>query len=133
MYNIPPVTGTGDSDTCSCSSHEFGIGSSLQAGIQIWIPLVREVRSSQSGSNCACGGVPNSELYSARAQDGPQDMERNEAGDRLSCARQHAWLLLNFFPFPVGHPEHEHCVSSPVLGKPIIHSNDLCAVVSSDS
>ena len=20
-----------------------------------------------------------------------------------------AWLLLSFFPFPVGHPEHEHC------------------------
>ena len=26
-----------------------------------------------------------------------------------SCAKQHAWLLLNFFPFPVGNPEHEHC------------------------
>ena len=41
--------------------------------------------------------------YSARAQDGPKDMERNQAG-----ARQHDWLLLSFVPFPVGHPEHEH-------------------------
>ena len=48
-------------------------------------------------------------MYSARAQDGPQDMERNEAAARHSWDRQHAWLLLRFFPFPVGHSEHEHC------------------------
>ena len=47
--------------------------------------------------------------YSARAQDGPKDMERNQAGARHSWARQHDWLLLSFVPFPVGHPEHEHC------------------------
>ena len=23
-----------------------------------------------------------------------------------------AWLLLNFFPFPVGHPPHPHCRGS---------------------
>ena len=50
-----------------------------------------------------------STLYSARAQDCPQDMERNEAAARNSRARQHAWLLLSFFPYPVGNPEHEHC------------------------
>ena len=22
---------------------------------------------------------------------------------------QHAWMLLNFFPFPVGHPPHPPC------------------------
>ena len=38
-------------------------------------------------------------LYSARAQDCPQEMERNEAAPRHSWARQHAWLLLSFFPF----------------------------------
>ena len=48
-------------------------------------------------------------MYSARAQDGPQDMERNQAVARHGWARQHAWLLLSFFPFRVGHPEHEHC------------------------
>ena len=48
--------------------------------------------------------------YSARAQDGPQDMERNKGGARHSWARQHAWLLLSFFSFPVGHPEYEHCI-----------------------
>ena len=46
----------------------------------------------------------------ARAQYGPQDMERKQAAALHSWARQHAWLLLNFFPFPVGHPEHEHCI-----------------------
>ena len=41
--------------------------------------------------------------------DGPQEMERNLAAARHSWARQHAWLLLNFFPFPVGHPPHPPC------------------------
>ena len=36
-------------------------------------------------------------------------MERNSAGARHSWARQHAWLLLNFFQFPVGHPPHPPC------------------------
>ena len=48
--------------------------------------------------------------YSACAKDGPQDMEINYAAARHSWARQHAWQLFNFFPFPVGHPEHEHCI-----------------------
>ena len=48
-------------------------------------------------------------MYSACAQDGPHGMERNEAAARHSWERQHAWLLLRFFPFPVGHPEQEHC------------------------
>ena len=51
-------------------------------------------------------------MYSARAQDGPQDMERKQAAARHSWARQHAWMLLSFFPFPVGHPEHEHCTAT---------------------
>ena len=49
------------------------------------------------------------QVYSARAQDGPRDIERNEAAPRHSWARQYAWQLLRFFPFPVGHPEHKHC------------------------
>ena len=36
----------------------------------------------------------NSLMYSARAQDDPQVMERNQAAARHSWARQHAWLLL---------------------------------------
>ena len=43
--------------------------------------------------------------YRVRPQDCPQEMERNEAAARHSWARQHDWLLLRFFPFPVGHPE----------------------------
>ena len=54
-------------------------------------------------SECRLGDV-----YSARAQDGPQEMERNLAGARHSWARQHAWLLLSFFPFLVGHPVAAH-------------------------
>ena len=32
-------------------------------------------------------------------------------GKKLSScqAQQHAWLLLNLFPFPVGHPPHPPC------------------------
>ena len=35
-------------------------------------------------------------------------------GKKLSSSqaqlrKQHAWLLLNFFPFPVGHPPHPPC------------------------
>ena len=33
---------------------------------------------------------------------GPQEMERNQAAARHRWARQHAWQLLSFFPFPVG-------------------------------
>ena len=48
-------------------------------------------------------------MYRADGMDGPQEMERNLAAARHSWARQHAWLLLNFFPFPVGHPPHPPC------------------------
>ena len=48
-------------------------------------------------------------MYSARAQDDPQEMERNEALAKHVAWPCCDWLLLNFFPFPVGHPEHEHC------------------------
>ena len=47
--------------------------------------------------------------YSARAQDGPQEMERNEAAAKHVACPSCAWLLLNFFPYHVGHPEHKHC------------------------
>ena len=36
-------------------------------------------------------------------------MERNSAAARHSWARQHACLLLSFFPFPVGHPMSAGC------------------------
>ena len=36
-------------------------------------------------------------------------MERNSAAARHSWARQHAWLLLNFLPFPVGQTIYAHC------------------------
>ena len=59
-------------------------------------------------------------------------MERNWAAARHSWARQHAWLLLNFFPFPMGHPEHEHCmeiyslvVKSEITTKLIFFRDDL--------
>ena len=64
-------------------------------------------------------------LYSARAQDCPQEMERNEAAPRHSWARQHAWLLLSFFPFPVVHPEHDH---GTVCGFSMMEQVRLCAV-----
>ena len=47
--------------------------------------------------------------YSARAQDGSQEMERNEATAKHVAWPSCAWLQLTFFPYPVGHPEHEHC------------------------
>ena len=37
-------------------------------------------------------------------------MERNQAAPRHSWARQQAWLLLRFFPFPVGHPMSAGCI-----------------------
>ena len=36
-------------------------------------------------------------------------MERNSAAARHSWARQLAWLLLNFLPFPVGQTIYAHC------------------------
>ena len=49
-------------------------------------------------------------MYSARAQDGPQEMQRNLATAKHVAWPRCAWLLLSFFPYPVGHPEHEHCM-----------------------
>ena len=50
-------------------------------------------------------------------------MERNSAAARHSWARQHAWLLLNFLPFPVGQTIYAHCTTTkngqtffPLLG-----------------
>ena len=48
-------------------------------------------------------------LYSAHAQDGPQEMERNQSTAKHVVWPSCAWVLLSFFPYPVGHPEHEHC------------------------
>ena len=31
------------------------------------------------------------------------------SSSQAQLARQHAWLLLTFFPFPVGHPPHLPC------------------------
>ena len=54
---------------------------------------------------CICDPHP----YSARAQDGPQEMERYKAAANHVACPSCAWLLLSFFPYPVGHPEHGHC------------------------
>ena len=36
-------------------------------------------------------------------------MEINSAAARHSWARQHAWVQLSFFPFPVGQTIYAHC------------------------
>ena len=36
--------------------------------------------------------------------DGPQEMERNKATAKHVAWSNCTWLLLSFFPFPVGHP-----------------------------
>ena len=41
----------------------------------------------------------------------PTGNGKDLAAARLSWARQHAWLLLILFPFPVGHPPHPPCTS----------------------
>ena len=43
-----------------------------------------------------------------RPQDGPQEMERNEATAMHVAWPSCAWLLLRFFPFPVGNPVAAH-------------------------
>ena len=50
--------------------------------------------------------------YSARAQDGTQEMERNEASAKHVAWPSCAWLQLSLFPYPMGHLEHEHCTIS---------------------
>ena len=47
--------------------------------------------------------------YRADRVDGPQEMERNYATSKHVAWPSCAWLLLIFFPYPVAHPEHEHC------------------------
>ena len=43
-------------------------------------------------------------------------MERNQAAARHSWAGQHAWLLLNFFPMPVGQTIYAHCTCIHTTG-----------------
>ena len=40
-------------------------------------------------------------------------MERNQATAKPVAWPSCAWVLLSFYPFPVGHPEHEHCTEMP--------------------
>ena len=47
-------------------------------------------------------------LYSARVQYDPQEMERNGATAKHVAWPSCAWLLLRFFPFPVGNPVAAH-------------------------
>ena len=68
--------------------------------------------------------------YSARVQDGQQEMERNEATAKHVVWPSCAWLLLRFFPYPVGQPEHEHCrernfCSNTVVSKMSVFSKPL--------
>ena len=41
-------------------------------------------------------------LYRVRLQNGPQEMERNEAAAKHIVWASCAWLQFSFFPFPVG-------------------------------
>ena len=65
-------------------------------------------------------------MYSARAQDGQQEMERNEASAKHVVWPSCAWLLLRFFPYPVGHPDHEHCTPHEE-DKMFWHRSGTCA------
>ena len=47
-------------------------------------------------------------IYKMRPQDGPQEMERNEAKAKNVAWPSCAWLLLSFFPFPMGHSVAAH-------------------------
>ena len=45
-------------------------------------------------------------------------MERNQATARHSWARQQAWLLLSFFPFPLGYPMSAGCTFDHIFKHP---------------
>ena len=47
-------------------------------------------------------------VSSVRPQDGAKEMERNEATAKHVAWPSCAWLLLRFFPFPVGHSVAAH-------------------------
>ena len=49
------------------------------------------------------------QIYRADGVDVAPEMERKYATAKHVAWPSYAWLLLNFFQFPVGHPEHEHC------------------------
>ena len=69
--------------------------------------------------------------YRADGVDGPQEMERNLAAARHSWARQHAWLWLTFFSFPVGHPPHPPCTLHFYHASPVARS--CCDIAGSSS
>ena len=48
-------------------------------------------------------------IYKMRPQDGPQEMERNEAKAKPVAWPSCAWVQLSFFPFPVGNPMSAGC------------------------
>ena len=69
----------------------------------------------------ACQGRASSRIdkvsahYRADGVDGQLEMERNKATAKHVAWPSCAWLLLSFFPYPVGHPEHEHCMGTTPL------------------
>ena len=74
---------------------------SVRSAYHIWLGLV--------ASDYAYVECVDQRMYSARAQDGPQEMERSLATAKHVAWPTCGWLLLSFFPFPVDYPEHEHC------------------------
>ena len=74
--------------------------------------LCRQVAKIQT-LQCSCSGRPTGngkKLSSSQAQLG----------------RQHAWLLLSFFPFPVGYPELEHCTFHQRTKDPLVDRKYSC-------
>ena len=51
----------------------------------------------------------------------PTGNGKDLAAARLSWARQHAWLLLILFPFPVGHPPHPPCSLQASVSQSKVH------------
>ena len=60
-------------------------------------------------------------VSSVRPQDGAKEMERNEATAKHVAWPSCAWLLLRFFPFPVGHSVAAPVRSMDVLWSPIFN------------
>ena len=100
------------STTTAMTFHKVSPAVLPPIGQQLGPPRAFEVTRRKRGYlNCCAkeSRVKVVKQYSARAQDGPQEMERNEATAKHFAWPSCAWLLLSFFTYPLGHPEHEHC------------------------
>ena len=99
----------------------FLVNSPSEFGEEFCTSKTSENKSFHHETNGRRGGIIYRTKWNSKIQsvDVAQEIERNSAAARHSWARQHTWLLLSFYPFPLRHPPHSRVRSLPWTRKQV--------------